>query len=306
MKLELLSEYVTLVKHQSFTNAARELYLTQPSLSGHISSMEKELGFFLVDRNSSSFGITPAGSTFLEYAQQIIDSYAEAKSRCLGIAAEARPLKIGSFPVNSSCYRALSEMTDVSFEFVDLDLETSSLAAIAKGKVDLALIAGFSDNASVGDEAEEKGITYRALGTGRGAVCMMRSHPLAAKVELDRLDLRGSTVVINSGACFDSWKYAIIQMIGEDLNLEFRLSPVRYHSNLARIDLRDCIHICGLEAMRGWFAHRDDMVIYDRLGGEELLYPEGLIYLTSNASAAALAERLSQFSVDDATMGLLT
>jgi DNA-binding transcriptional LysR family regulator len=298
MKLELLSEYVTLVKHQSFTNAARELYLTQPSLSGHISSMEKELGFFLIDRNSSFFAITPAGATFLEYAQQIIDSYADARIQCRRISAEERPLRVGSFPVNSSYYRALSEMTDASFEFVDLDLETSSLAAVARGTVDLALIAGFSDNTPISEEAEAKGLAYRALGMGRGAICMMQSHPLAATVELSRLDLRGSTVMINSGACFDSWKHAIIQMLGEDLGFEFRLSPVRYHSNLTRIDLRDCIHICGLEAMRGWFAHRDDMIIYDQLDGEELLYPEGFIYLASNASAAALAERLAQAECD--------
>jgi hypothetical protein len=85
-------------------------------------------------------------------------------------------------------------------------------------------------------------------------------------------------------------------MLGEDSGLEFRLNPVKHFGNLVNVDLRDCIHICGLEAVRTWFGHRDDMVIYEKLDGEDMLYPDGFAYLASNTVAAALAERLSQLA----------
>jgi DNA-binding transcriptional LysR family regulator len=296
MKLESLQEYVTLVKHQSFTSAARELYLAQPSLSAHINAMEKELGVPLIDRSNGSFGLTPAGTTFLEYAQQIIRSYAEARERCSMIAAKARPLRIGSSPATSSHRPDLGNALDTPLEFVDFDLETSLFGALTKGVVDIGTIADFSNNPSLSEEAAAKGIAYRSAGKAKAAICVMKSHPLAAKSSLARADLRGCTAVIASGANFDSWKSVIIQMLGEDSGLEFRLNPVKHFGNLVNVDLRDCIHICGLEAMRAWFGHRDDMVIYEKLDGEDMLYLHGFAYLASNTAAAALAERLSQLA----------
>jgi hypothetical protein len=256
--------------------------------------MEKELGFSLVDRSSNSFDLTPAGATFLEYAQQIIDSYAEARGRCLTIAREEQPLKVSGIPVYSAYYQNLGTMRDISYVFVDLDLETSLFTALTKGIVDIGTIIDFTGNALLSKEAEEKGIAYRASGKGKAAICMMRSHPLASKASLTRSDLYGATILIGSGANFDSWKYAVMLIFGEDIGLEFRLSLVRHYSNLANSDLRDSLHICSSGAVRGWFAHREDMVIFDRVDGEELLYPEGFAYLASNASAAALAERLAR------------
>jgi DNA-binding transcriptional LysR family regulator len=296
MKLESLHEYVALVKHQSFTDAARELYLSQPSLSSHISAMEKELGFSLIDRDKSAFGITPAGATFLEYAQQIINSYREAKERCSAIADKGLPLRISSSSTVSSPYLALGKVLGVPLEFVDLDLETSLFTALTKGIVDIGTIADFSNDPSLSKRAAAKGIVYRASGIGRAGVCMMRSHPLAAKDSLSRTDLRGSTVIIASGAHFDNWKHTVIQILGNDNGVEFRLNPVKHISNLVNADLRDCIHICGLEALQVWFGHRDDMIIFDKLNGEELLYPEGFAYLSSNDAAAALAEKLCQLA----------
>ncbi len=50
MKLEVLREFVVLSKYRNFTTAARELYITQPGLSNHMSAMEKELGFRVFER----------------------------------------------------------------------------------------------------------------------------------------------------------------------------------------------------------------------------------------------------------------
>ena len=50
MDFRQLESLVAIVKHGSFTKAAEELYLTQPTLTGHIQSLENELGTVLLNR----------------------------------------------------------------------------------------------------------------------------------------------------------------------------------------------------------------------------------------------------------------
>ena len=45
MRFETLREFIIVAKHLNITKAAQELYLSQPSLSGRIAALEKELGY---------------------------------------------------------------------------------------------------------------------------------------------------------------------------------------------------------------------------------------------------------------------
>jgi DNA-binding transcriptional LysR family regulator len=56
MKIETLNEFVVFAKHMNFSSAARELYCSQPGLSNHIMTLEKELGFALINRCSRGGG----------------------------------------------------------------------------------------------------------------------------------------------------------------------------------------------------------------------------------------------------------
>jgi DNA-binding transcriptional LysR family regulator len=295
MKLESLNEFVTLVKCQSFTKAARELYLSQPSLSTHISALEKELGFELIEHNSLphlSLSLTPAGTGFLDYAQKILAIYAEAKEYCSDIARELPPLKLQAMAANLKQYQALTRLEGYSFTFVDLDLETGLLSALEEGIVDLGICSGYAHIPALLKQGEAKGIAFVETGYGEISLCLMRDHPLAANGQLTRQDLNGQTIVINSGAHFDSWKQVVAHLLGEGIDLTFRMSPTKNRSNLMTTDFGDMIHICGTPVVREYFAHRDDMVIFDTLDGEKLLCPEGLAYLASNTRAGELAAAL--------------
>ncbi|MBQ6125797.1 MAG: LysR family transcriptional regulator, partial [Erysipelotrichaceae bacterium] len=61
MELQHLLEFAALVKHKSFTKAAKEMFVSQPALSKHIATLEKELGFSLLKRNSRNILITEEG-----------------------------------------------------------------------------------------------------------------------------------------------------------------------------------------------------------------------------------------------------
>jgi len=59
---------------KSFSKAAEDLFLTQPTVSGHILSLEQSLSLRLFDRTSKEVRLTKAGEVFREYASKILSS----------------------------------------------------------------------------------------------------------------------------------------------------------------------------------------------------------------------------------------
>lgn len=77
MDIRQLETFISVVHHKSFTKAAETLYLTQPSVSNHISSLERELDSVLFIRTRKSVFLTKSGSVFFEHAQNILRNYQE-------------------------------------------------------------------------------------------------------------------------------------------------------------------------------------------------------------------------------------
>ena len=62
---------------KSFSKAAEDLFLTQPTISGHILSLEKSLSLRLFDRAGREVHLTKAGEVFFRYASKILHSRKE-------------------------------------------------------------------------------------------------------------------------------------------------------------------------------------------------------------------------------------
>ena len=73
MNLKQLEAFVQVAQSGSFSKAAKQLYLTQPTVSAHISSLEKELDARLFVRNTKEVSLSEDGKTLYNYAKQIID-----------------------------------------------------------------------------------------------------------------------------------------------------------------------------------------------------------------------------------------
>ena len=88
------------VAHQrSFTRAARELALSQPSVSHQVAALEHEIGARLLDRRPGGLELTPAGTLLLEHADAIAVRFDLAALQLAEIADDERTLlRIGAFP----------------------------------------------------------------------------------------------------------------------------------------------------------------------------------------------------------------
>ncbi len=73
MDFKQLETFVTIAKLKSFSKAAEQLYLTQPTISNHIQNLEKELKTVLINRSNKNITLTTAGKILYKYAMEILN-----------------------------------------------------------------------------------------------------------------------------------------------------------------------------------------------------------------------------------------
>ena len=78
MDVKQLEAFVAVAKYKSFSKAARELFLTQPTVSAHIQNLEKELDAVLFNRNNKCITLTKSGEILLENAVSILNNCKKA------------------------------------------------------------------------------------------------------------------------------------------------------------------------------------------------------------------------------------
>ena len=81
MDFRQLQYIVTVADCHSITAAAKQLFISQPSLSFAISQIEKEEGVQLFDRNQHPIALTDAGRIYVKGARDILKKSQEIKSR---------------------------------------------------------------------------------------------------------------------------------------------------------------------------------------------------------------------------------
>lgn len=72
MTLQQLKYMIAVAEAGSITEAARELYISQPSLSAAIKEVEKEMGISIFTRCRAGVSLTKEGMEFLGYARQVV------------------------------------------------------------------------------------------------------------------------------------------------------------------------------------------------------------------------------------------
>ena len=75
MTLTQLNYAITVASASSMNEAARNLFISQPSLSAAIKDLEEEIGVELFRRTNRGISVTPEGEEFIGYARQVVEQY---------------------------------------------------------------------------------------------------------------------------------------------------------------------------------------------------------------------------------------
>ena len=75
MDIQHIRYFLAVAKHQSFSKAARELYVTQPIVTRCVKNLEKELGTPLILRSTKSFSLTEAGHALVRCGTELLQQH---------------------------------------------------------------------------------------------------------------------------------------------------------------------------------------------------------------------------------------
>lgn len=91
-RLTELQIFLRVVETGSFSRAAREMKLTQPSVTKHIHSMESRLNARLLNRNQRAVSLTEIGVQYYEKCKAVVQGYEDAQDVVLGRQANVEGL----------------------------------------------------------------------------------------------------------------------------------------------------------------------------------------------------------------------
>lgn len=143
-------QYVlTVLKEGSFTNAAKKLYVSQPSLSQIIKTAESNLGAPIFDRSTDPITLTPAGQLYVEAARQVTTISTNLRKQVEELSKE----EFGTILLGISVQRGMELLPELyprfkkRFPHVGLELHEQGSATMEKsvleGEVGIALLTTF-------------------------------------------------------------------------------------------------------------------------------------------------------------------
>lgn len=95
MTINQILYFEKIARLENYHQAAEELYISQPSLSRSMASLEEELGVSLFEKKGRGVGLTKAGKLFLEHADRIIAEYRISIDKMQELSSDGGKIDIG-------------------------------------------------------------------------------------------------------------------------------------------------------------------------------------------------------------------
>lgn len=180
ISLEDLETFLLVADLGSFSDAARHLNLSQPSVSNRVRRLEEKLGTKLLDRTTRTVGLTrdglrlhtQAASTLRSLRNLCQEFYAESSARTRQVDVAAT-MMVATVALPKIVRKFTEKHSDIVVRVQDRFPETA-LQALKSGECDMAVMV---------IEKEVAGISFEKLTADECVVITRRDHPLLRQPE---------------------------------------------------------------------------------------------------------------------------
>ncbi|ACR77191.1 transcriptional regulator GltC [Agathobacter rectalis ATCC 33656] len=194
MELRLLRYFLTVAKEQSFTKAAEQLHITQPTLSRQMAAFEEELGVTLFIRSGKKISLTEEGILLKRRALEILNLEEKTLEELKG----KEDVVEGNITIGCGEFAAVETLAKIcktykeKYPLVQIVLHTATADAVYemmnKGLVDIALFM---------EPVDTEGLDYiRITDCDHWCVGMRPDDPLAEKEFIRKEDLIGKPLIL--------------------------------------------------------------------------------------------------------------
>lgn len=194
MRIQQLEYLEKIVEAGSINEAAKRLFLTQPSLSNAVKELENEMGIQIFQRSSGGISLTAEGREFMTYSKQILDQVnlmneryknGQQRKQSFSVSAQHYAFVVHAFvelikSVNASEYQFTLRETETQNIFNDL----------AQFKSELGILYTNGFNQKIMQRLfKENNLVFTPLFVAKPHIFVSRYNPLTSKSSVNLSDL---------------------------------------------------------------------------------------------------------------------
>lgn len=194
MTLQQLKYCVLAAQKGSITEAAKELFISQPSLTGAIKELEKEMNITIFDRTNKGVEVSKEGEIFLGYARQVLeqaslleDTYKKGTSRSRSFSVSTQHY---SFAVNAFV-DLIKQYGEEEYDFSLRETQTYEIIDdVSRMKSEIGVLYFNSFNKAVLQKImKAKDLKFTELFVAKPHIFISRKNPLAKKKSVSLQEL---------------------------------------------------------------------------------------------------------------------
>lgn len=190
MTITQLRYAITVANENSMNEAARKLFISQPSLSTAIKELEEELGIKLFNRTNRGIVVTPEGKEFIGYARQVVEQYELIEAKYISKEQVKKKFSVSmqhyTFAVNAFVEMVKQFGMD-EYEFAVHETKTYQVIEDVKNltsEIGILYLNEFNHKV-LNKMFMESGLEFHELMKCHIYVYMSKNHPLASQKEIE-------------------------------------------------------------------------------------------------------------------------
>lgn len=194
MTLQQLKYVVAVAEKGTISDAAKELFISQPSLTNAIKELEKEIQIIIFNRTNKGIVVSNAGDEFLAYARQVLEQLNLLEEKFLNVKKQSPRFSVStqhySFAVDAFV-DVIREFGGNQYDFTLRETQTYEIIEdVSRLKSEIGILYTSSKNEEVIRKLiKQNGLEFQELFVAKPHVFISSKHPLAHREEIVMKDL---------------------------------------------------------------------------------------------------------------------
>ncbi len=194
MTLQQLKYVVTVAEKGTISDASKELFISQPSLTNAIKELENEMHITIFNRTNKGIVISNKGDEFLAYARQVLEQANLLEEKYLNVKKQSPIFSVSaqhySFAVNAFV-DVIREFDGAQYDFTLRETQTYEIIEdVSKLKSEIGILYTSTKNEEIILKLiKQKGLVFKELFQAKPHVFISSKHPLAEQSTISLTEL---------------------------------------------------------------------------------------------------------------------
>jgi DNA-binding transcriptional LysR family regulator len=229
MTLQQLKYIVTVAETGNITEAAKRLFISQPSLTNAIRELEKEMQITIFNRTNKGVIVSNEGDTFLSYARQVLEQVGLLEEKFLNVKEQRPHFSVScqhySFAVNAFV-DVVQEFDANQYDFTLRETQTYEIIEdVSRLKSEIGILYVSSKNEEIIMKLiKQNGLKFEELFMAKPHVFICSKHPLADREQISLEDLEEYPYLSFEQGEYNSFYFAeeILSTLDRKKNIKVR------------------------------------------------------------------------------------